>query len=350
LTSYALIIGVMKIDYLKNNFVVSLSITGGLIVVLFFSIVVLLYKSIKNPLDDVITYLEKSSNSSLLEELQSGQGVAEYNMLIETINKINFSLKANIDDRVKKAIELQHAHEELKIAYDELQELDKVKADFLANVSHELITPLISVEGYVEYIEEGKFGKINQKIKKGLDTSIINIKRLKNLLNQLLFYTRIDAGQEVLELKATDLREITSQVVEEHKENAKKKGLKIDLKSPKDLPKGVTDSEKFRQVLHNLVNNAIKFTEKGSVDVILSRYQDKIRVEIKDSGIGIAEEQKKKLFDKFSQLDASAKRKYGGVGLGLTVVNAILGLQEINLNLESVLGKGSVFWFLIPTR
>ncbi len=348
--TYFITIAISIIPVFADNLLLTIIFSTIMFICLFISVTYILYKSINHPLDAVVNYLEKSTMTNLGNELKMDEATVEYNQMLEKINKMIIILRANIDKRIKSSMDLEKSHEELKKAYQDLKELDRLKSDFIANISHELRTPLISVEGYVEYINSGKLGKLNEKQQKGMGSTIVGVKRLKNLINQLLLYSRLDAKQEVLDTEDVDMVELSAKVIKEYKAQTNEKHIKIGLFAMKNLPKAKTDSEKIKAVLSNLVDNAVKFTDKGEVKIMLETDKSGIKVSIKDTGCGISKEYQKKLFDKFSQLDTSTSRKYGGVGLGLAVVKGVLDLQKIAINVESEEKKGSTFSFILPTK
>lgn len=350
IVTYFLTITVSILPVFTENLILTIIFLAVILICLFFLITYILYKSINAPLDHVVVYLDKTGTNNLAGDLKLEDATKEYDVLIEKVNKIVFYLRANVDQRIKSSMELQRSHEELKRAYDELKELDRLKADFIANISHELRTPLISVEGYIEYIGSGKFGKLNERQKKGIESSTVGIRRLKRLINQLLLYSRLDAKQEMLDIQPINLEEIANKVLKEYEQEAKDKKIKLTLeKNTKDIQINA-DGEKIKQVLLNMMDNSVKFTEKGEVKIKLDKVDNGIKVSVADTGVGIPKQYQNKLFDKFSQLDTSTSRKYGGVGLGLAVIKGLLDLHGMTINVESEENKGTTFWFTITTR
>lgn len=310
----------------------------------------LIKKTMTHELDKIIKQIDDLGPENSFAEIKIKNLPEEYRPLLEKLNKITDALRANIDNSIVSSISAEKSNDELKVAYEKLKELDSLKADFLANVSHELRTPLISVEGYMEYLNTGKFGELNEKQKKSLTSSLEGIKRLKKMINQLLLYSNLDAKIESIDLVPTNIEELTKTVINEYVGAANKKSLKLTFYLDKDLPEVNIDKEKIRVVLSSLIDNAIKFTEKGEVRVIIQKTDVGIRVSIADTGVGIPEYYKNRLSDKFSQLDGSTSRKYGGVGLGLAVVKGLLEMHNIKINVESKQNRGSVFYFTINPR
>ncbi len=354
---YPLDILLSKTSFFASQPVLRYSSILIIMVLLIICVIYLVYESINAPLKHIIKFLDELENQDYFEENDSKEevndtaSINEYDELFERIKKIKKSIKENMKKNIQKnmvsSIEIEKSHHDMKKAYEELKQLDVLKADFLANISHELRTPLISVEGYVEYLNTEKFGKLNEKQKKSITVSIDELKKLKKLINQLLLYSRLDAHLENPDFEPTNLEELAKNVLNEYVEAANKKNLKLNFFSQADLPQVMIDKEKIKTVLSNLIDNAIKFTETGEVRVILQKTEDGVRVSIYDTGVGVPNYYKNKLTDTFSQQDTSTSRKYGGVGLGLAIVKGLLDLHKIKINLESKENKGSIFYFTI---
>jgi signal transduction histidine kinase len=231
----------------------------------------------------------------------------------------------------------------------ELEKANKGKDEFLGIISHELRTPLNVIKGYTEIMLDDIFGELNLEQKKGLQTISNQSAELFGMINGILQVTRIEA--DAVQAASWDVN--LGDLLDELRANYNipyGKDLKLFWDYSTDLPITKTDDEKLKGVLQNLINNAIKFTEQGSV-TISSKYipaASKIEFKVADTGIGIPQEKIQTIFDMFEQVDSSATRKYSGVGLGLYIVKKFTELLGGGVAAESELGKGSVFTVTLP--
>jgi PAS domain S-box-containing protein len=247
------------------------------------------------------------------------------------------------------------AEEALVVAKNEAEAANKAKSDFLANMSHELRTPLNSVIGFTNIMLKNKEGRFSEKDIGFLQRVLTNGKHLLALINEVLDLAKVEAGRMELIIEEVDLSKLCVETVQQLEGQAKTKEGLIVLRS--DVPDAVamvkTDSAKLKQVIINLVGNALKFTEQGSVTVRLELAPDKrtpVAISVVDTGIGIPQDRLEAIFEAFQQADAGTSRKYGGTGLGLTLSRSICQLMGYDLIVESELGKGSVFKIVIGER
>lgn len=231
------------------------------------------------------------------------------------------------------------------------RESTKLKSEFLANMSHEIRTPMNAILGMAALAKETTdYGKQQEYI----DDVINSGESLLALLNDILDLSRIEAGKLNLELVDFDPADVVRGVCSLLAEGARRKGLQLTCKLPTSLPRQVQgDPVRLRQTLVNLVGNAIKFTEKGRVDLevaveLESDHVVRIRFTVKDTGIGISKEAHRRIFESFVQEDGSVTRKYGGSGLGLSISRELIAKMGGELRLESEPGQGSTFWFVLP--
>ncbi|WP_018477569.1 ATP-binding protein [Pontibacter roseus] len=247
----------------------------------------------------------------------------------------------NITDRKKYELELLHAK---KIA----EEAAQVKADFLSTVSHEIRTPLNAIVGIVNLLGETPLTPKQAEYLRILQQSSSN---LLTLINDILDFSKIEAGKVTLQEKSFAIREMVNNVIYSTKGNAVEKGLTFRVEVDEQIPQLLEgDPIKLRQVLTNLVGNAIKFTDKGFVDVrlkLLQQQEDRvdIRFEVADTGIGIQPDQLERIFEEFSQASSEISQQYGGTGLGLAISQRLLALYKSRLQVESEPGKGASFYF-----
>jgi signal transduction histidine kinase len=214
-------------------------------------------------------------------------------------------------------------------------------------MSHELRTPLSAIIGYQELLSEEISGPINDEQRQQLDRIQSSAAHLRDLINQILSLSRIEAGKEEVETEEVDLARLTREVSLLMQQKAAARGLTLDIEAPEELCTR-TDAGKVRQVLLNLLSNAIKFTPEGGIRVTLESDQDAIRLSVLDSGVGIAVEERERIFDVFTQVDQSMTRSVGGSGLGLAVSQRIARLLEGGLELDSEPGAGSTFTLRLP--
>ena len=230
----------------------------------------------------------------------------------------------------------------------ELRELDRVKSDLLANVSHELRTPLTAIAGYVEAMSCGLLGELEEDQRSSLVVVERNIRRLRGMIDQLLNYSRMESGQLSVELAAFDLGRVARHVVEAVRTAHGEERL-VELHQAPDLPEVYGDSGRIAQVLENLLTNGIKFSDPGeTVRVDLDTVDDGVEVRVTDRGIGIPPELQGKIFERFYQVDGSARRRFGGMGIGLALVREILELNHSQIHVESEPGQGATFRFTLP--
>jgi len=253
--------------------------------------------------------------------------------------------------------ELTEKNRRLAQAVERLQEADRVKSNFLATVSHELRTPLTSVIGYSEMLLEGIAGELNDEQREYVRTVMEKGDQLLQLITGILDISRMEAGEMRLDKAPFDLDEVVSVALSTIAPHARRKKLVMSCTVPPALPLVFGDRDKIRQVLLNLLGNAVKFTpEGGKIEVSaalgpLSGAADApraVRVSVRDSGIGVPPEHQKRVFDPFFQVDNSSTREYGGTGLGLSIVKRLVEAHGGAVWVDSEAGKGSAFSFTIP--
>ncbi len=245
----------------------------------------------------------------------------------------------------------KNAEESMRRARNEAELANQAKNIFLAQMSHELRTPLNAVNGYAYLLEQTD---LTEKQRSYVDSIQYSSNGLLELINQILDFSKIEAGRMELERQDFNLLELILEIKSIFIHQAKKKGLELTTRIDEQIPPVVIgDALRLRQVLMNLVGNAVKFTEKGMILIelqLLKRDEREcsIHFQVQDTGIGIEAEARQKIFQPFMQSDASVTRKYGGTGLGIPICNQIISLAsggQSELQLESVLGKGSTFFF-----
>ncbi|WP_460576901.1 PAS domain S-box protein [Flavobacterium koreense] len=226
---------------------------------------------------------------------------------------------------------------------------NKAKSEFLANMSHEIRTPLNGIIGFTDLLKNTKLEAIQKNYMNTINESAHS---LMGIINDILDFSKIESGKLELDIKKYDLIEIISQVIELVKYDTNIKNLGLEVTINESVPKYVyVDVVRLKQILINLLGNAVKFTEKGKITLSIKTLESisgnktKIRFSVLDTGIGIKKDFQKEIFNAFSQGDNSTTRRFGGTGLGLTISNQLLSLMDSKLNLESEIGKGSEFFF-----
>ena len=280
---------------------------------------------------------------------------------------IVYAIVAFTDITHRKQAEAERIHftQELERKNIALQQLDKLKDEFLANTSHELRTPLNGMIGIADSMLDGATGQLSELQRKNLLLIAQSGHRLAALVNDILDFSKLKHNTIELQLKPVGIREIVEVVLTFSQILIQKKDLQLINAIPPDLPPARADENRLQQILYNLVGNAIKFTEKGSVEISASlATEDKalsteetqidstekslIQITVSDTGIGIADDKLDRIFESFEQADGSTAREYGGTGLGLAVTKKLVELHGGSIRVESTVGVGSRFTFTLP--
>jgi len=265
-------------------------------------------------------------------------------VLLSKIENKDEYLQATVRDITDQKIN----EEKIKYQIEKLKEMDELKSKFLTVTSHELKTPITPIKLQTQMLMEGHFGELskNQKV----STKIIyrNINRLQKLIEDILEIARMQSAGYKYHFTKNDLNLLVKDVIENSKVTANKKGLFIKYTTQTKLSKVQLDKTRITQVITNLLDNAIKFTEKGGINVNLKKMKNNLILTVKDTGIGIPEEHQDKVFEEFYQVEPTYTREHGGAGLGLSIAKKIINAHNGEIWLKSKFGEGSTFSFSIP--
>jgi signal transduction histidine kinase len=247
------------------------------------------------------------------------------------------------------AQELERRNVALLQQRDQLQEHNRLKSEFVANVSHELRTPLNAILGYGELLAEGVYGQVSSHQAQSLTGISENASNLLLLIDQILDLSRVETGKMTISLEETDLNRLVQEVVDLSAPLVKDRPYRVHAELPEGAVRVTTDRAKVRQILVNLVSNAVKFTAEGSVIVTtVATPQGEVRISVRDTGIGIRSEHQDLIFDEFRQVDGSSTRAHGGSGLGLAISKKFAALLGGDIHVESTSGRGSCFTLVLP--
>jgi signal transduction histidine kinase len=253
----------------------------------------------------------------------------------------NRQLEQRVDERTA----------ELRRALERLSELNQLKANLISNVSHELRTPLAHIRGYVELMADGQLGDLNDEQANAVGVVRRATERLGRLIEDLIEFSAASRTGVSLNLTPVVIPALLSQAIERSQEKAKRAGVSLEMKLEGQIPPLLADRERLSWVLHQLLDNAVKFTpDGGHVTLRAAPDNHAVLVEVSDTGIGIPPERLREVFEPFHQLDGSPTRRYGGTGLGLALVRLILDAHGAPVNLESQVGEGTRVWFTLPVE
>ena len=225
-----------------------------------------------------------------------------------------------------------------------LKRLERIRTEFLGNVSHELRTPIFSIQGYIETLLNGAINdeKVNKNFLNKANQHTIN---LNNLLNDLIDISMIESGEMRMSFRYFNVGEYLESIINEMKPVADEKNIKLLLEPVREKLQLFGDKNKLKQVFVNLLTNAIKYTEQGTVSIIVEEEEQHGRIIIRDTGIGIPEEDIPRIFERFFRVDKARSRSVGGTGLGLAIVKHIIEAHGSKVEVKSESGKGSEFSF-----
>lgn len=296
-----------------------------------------------------------------------GWRVLQY-QVFDPMNELNTELRVANRDLQQIVSDLAREKERVEQLNEDLRAANQYKSEFLANMSHELRTPLNSIIGYSELLQKGLYGELSPKQGDRLEKIYRNGKQLLALISDILDLNKIDSGKMRLDTEMFPLGPVIQSVIDEFRPEAEGKSLALSAQMPDDIPTIYGDPLRIRQIIHNLTDNAIKFTREGGVQLAAQRISVQkgisqdfalptigwlrdgqwIIATVKDTGIGIAPEDQARIFEEFSQADGSHTREFGGTGLGLAIAKKLIQMHDGQIWVRSRSGEGSTFFVALP--
>jgi len=309
----------------------SLAISTILMIVIVILIAIWLANMLTRRVTQLTDGLHKIEQGDLSHRIEKGSD-DEMGSLAESINRM--------------ADSVQNSFIQIEAAKTRAEEANRMKSVFLASMSHELRTPLNGILGFAELLKLDLQNPAQQSYAETIHSSG---KHLLDLVNDLLDLAKIEAGRMALKPVAMDIRKVLKGVAAVHRGHAETKGLKLIEHYSEDLPEQMLcDPTRLRQILNNLLNNAVKFTSQGTIDLMAEQCENSIRFTITDTGIGIPQEQQHRIFERFHQADNFLTCEQGGTGLGLALAKELITLMGGEMDFKSTQGEGSSFFFTVP--
>ncbi|MFT3840368.1 MAG: ATP-binding protein [Myxococcaceae bacterium] len=323
-------------------------------------------KDFPDSLKEIDAKLDLANAQQLVEKVRrAGEGTVAkvmgqfahvFESLVAAGQRIYLTSQLHIETTLVTNRELEERNTRLEEMNARLKELDRLKSSFLATVSHELRTPLTSIIGYSEMLAEGLAGPMNQEQVDYVRTIMDKGETLLKLISSILDISQIEAGKVRLTFEPIDVMEVITSSVTSVKPQASKKGVQLETHVPDKPQTVVADRDRLRQVVVNLLANAVKFTPKGGVvklTVTEVAHQSELggegyRIMVEDSGVGIPKDQFDKIFQSFYQVDSSSTREFGGAGLGLAIVKSFVEGHGGTVRVTSEMNKGSRFTAVLP--
>lgn len=288
----------------------------------------------------------RKEGQQLLSALADHAAIAIENAkLFEQARQHAEILEAKVRERTR---ELEAANQELQQANLKIREADQLKSEFLANMSHELRTPMNAIIGFTRLVKRKSADVLSPRQQENLAKVEISANQLLELINDILDLSKIEAGKMSLSIMPFDLASLLEACLATVEPIVKGDSVRLLKEVPEDLPEVLSDQDKLKQIIINLLSNALKFTEEGEVKLSAVLEDALLKIAISDTGIGISSHALQYIFDEFRQVDGSSTRKYGGTGLGLSITKKLVNLLGGTIDVSSVEGEGSTFVVTIP--
>jgi signal transduction histidine kinase len=301
-------------------------------------------RRVVRPLEALRRGVERIGKGDLSHSLHLKTG-DEIEILADEFNEMATHLREAYTGLERKVAERTQA---LTVANVRLEEASQHKSRFLANVNHELRTPVSAIIGYARLVLRATEGQISQLQRENLQDLLHNADRLLNQIDSLLEFSKIEAGKVEMHVEPVKVDEVIQGAISTIEPASNGGSVRIIREIASDLPVLNTDREKLGQIVLNLLDNAVKFTERGEIKIVASQQNGSLRLVVSDTGIGIEKEDLNKIFEEFHRGDSSSTKNYRGTGLGLAIVKQFVNLLGGQVAVESELGKGSIFTVTLP--
>jgi signal transduction histidine kinase len=301
-------------------------------------------RRVVRPLEALRSGVERIGKGDLNHRLDLKTG-DEIEILADEFNEMAAHLKEAQTGLERKVVERTQA---LTVANEKLEEASKLKSQFLANVNHELRTPVSAIIGYAHLVLRATEGQISRLQRENLQDLLNNAERLLNQIDSLLEFSKIEAGKIEVRSEPVKVNEVIQGAISTIEPTLSGSNVRIIREFSSDLPVLNTDREKLGQIVLNLLDNAVKFTDRGEIKIAASQQNGSLQLVVSDTGIGIANEELNKVFEEFHRGDSSGTKNYRGTGLGLAIVKRFVSLLGGEVAVQSEVGKGSVFTVMLP--
>jgi signal transduction histidine kinase len=288
---------------------------------------------------------ERGEPIAVVSALHDLRQQVENERLYEELKRLNLDL----EDRIRAATQhLEEQNAQLLWQAHEVEKANKLKSEFLASMSHELRTPINAIVGYAALLLEGMFGELSPQQKDPLDRTRAAADHLRALIDDILDLAKIEAGKMQFLPEPLTLSDVLHEASQQIEPMMRRKSLAYTLDIAPDAPTIVSDRTKLKQVLLNLLSNAMKFTNRGGVSVVVRPHAMGVRVDVNDTGIGIRPEHLSVIWEDFRQVDQSRTREFGGTGLGLSITRKLVERLGGTISVESIVGVGTTFTLMLP--
>jgi signal transduction histidine kinase len=301
-------------------------------------------RRVVRPLEALRRGVERIGKGDLNHRLDLKTG-DEIEILADEFNEMAMHLREAYTGLERKVAERT---QELTVANEKLEEASQLKSQFLANVNHELRTPVSAIIGYAHLVLRATQGQISRLQRENLEDLLRNAERLLHQIDSLLEFSKIEAGKMEMHVESVEVNEVIQEAIATIESTLNGGSVRIIREIGSDLPVLNTDREKLGQIVLNLLDNAVKFTEQGEIRISASQQNRSLKLAVSDTGVGIEKEDLNKVFEEFHRGGRLSNGKYRGTGLGLAIVKKFVDLLGGEVAVESEVGKGSVFTVSLP--
>lgn len=343
----------MLVSPVAANRTVLLILAAGLALAV--AITALLSRRLASPVEEFSHRLEELTEGTIRpgegKALVMSSGIQEYHQVAENARTLYEALARTIATLEARTSELQLANEQMEATVEALKRLDHLRGDFLNALSHDLRIPLTSIIGYAELLQDAQEPTLGSTGHEYVAHVLEACRRMEGMLEELLDYARLEVGRIKLSIGPVDPHALLDETFVFFRPLAEQKHQQLVAEVPSDLPEVMVDPDRLRQILNNLISNAIKYTPDGGTITVRARLQDGCVVfEVQDTGFGLSEEDRRHLFEKFYRSQRPEIQAQKGSGLGLALIKGVIEAHEGHVEVESELGKGSLFRFALPAN